>query len=77
MIKISGGIVCSENGNTVIYQPKCDLCETVDPNETLVNLTSSVIEVSTWRCIKCGYNQLVKIQNKPFEATNNIVKSNI
>ncbi len=77
MIKISGGIVCNESGNTVVYKPKCDICDTIDVNEILVNLTSSVIEVSTWKCVKCSHNQVVKIQNKSLDFKNNKLKSNI
>ncbi len=68
MIKISGGIVCNEDGKTVIYKPKCEICNTVDISEILVNLTSSVIEVSTWKCINCSHNQVIKIQNKPLDS---------
>lgn len=77
MIKISGGIVCKESGSTVIYKPKCDICDTVDINEILVNLTSSVIEVSTWKCVNCSHNQVVKIQNKSLDLTDKKLKSKI
>lgn len=77
MIKISGGVVCNENGNTVIYKAKCDICNTVDKKEILVNLTSSVIEVSTWKCDKCSHNQVVKIQNKPLGSVDKKLMSKI
>lgn len=61
---LQGAVIVSKNGLRISYKQKCESCGNVANGTVTTTVSSSPNSrlTSSFRCIKCGYNQKIIIQ---------------